>query len=331
MDQPFRAFRVHQDESGFRSEIERLDVSALPDAEVTIRVHYSSVNYKDGLASIPEGKIVRTYPFIPGIDLGGEVTASRDARFKPGDRVLCTGYGLGVTHEGGFAEVARVPGDWLVALPEGLTPREAMAIGTAGFTAALSVRRLLDNGLTPGQGPVLVLGATGGVGSMAVAILNRLGFAITAVTGKPESREKLAAFGAAEVLSREEAASGAKGVLGKERWAAIVDPVGGAMTADLLKSVRYGGSVALSGMTGGGGIETSVYPFILRGVNLLGIDSVFCPAPLRHQLWQLLSGEWKPVQVLTAGITEYSLEQLPEALNTVLAGKAVGRQVISLN
>ncbi|MBW4840619.1 MAG: acryloyl-CoA reductase [Paenibacillaceae bacterium] len=331
MDQPFRAFRVHQDESGFRSGVEQLDITALPDADVTIKVHYSSVNYKDGLASIPEGKIVKTYPFIPGIDLAGEVTASRDARFQPGDQVLCTGYGLGVTHEGGFAEVARVPGDWLVALPEGLTPREAMAIGTAGFTAALSVRRLLDNGLTPGQGPVLVLGATGGVGSMAVAILSRLGFAVTAVTGKPEAREKLEAFGAAEVLSREEAASGAKGVLGKERWAAIVDPVGGVMTADLLKSVRYGGSVALSGLTGGGGIETSVYPFILRGVNLLGIDSVLCPEPLRHQLWQILSDEWKPEKVLTAGITEYSLEQLPEALNTVLAGKAVGRQVISLN
>ncbi|MBM6997166.1 acryloyl-CoA reductase [Paenibacillus sp. DXFW5] len=331
MDQPFRAYRVHQDESGFRSGVERLDVSALPDADVTIKVHYSSVNYKDGLASIPEGKIVKTFPFIPGIDLAGEVMASRDARFQPGDRVLCTGYGLGVTHEGGFAEVARVPGDWLVALPDGLSPREAMAIGTAGFTAALSVRRLLDNGLAPGQGPVLVLGATGGVGSMAVAILSRLGFAVTAVTGKPESREKLVAFGAAEVLSREEAASGAKGVLSKERWAAIVDPVGGAMTADLLKSVRYGGSVALSGLTGGGGIETSVYPFILRGINLLGIDSVFCPEPLRHRLWQLLSGEWKPEQVLTGGITEYSLEQLPEALNTVLAGKAIGRQVISLN
>jgi putative YhdH/YhfP family quinone oxidoreductase len=325
----FRAFRVHQDESGFRSGVEQLDLSALPDADVTVKVHYSSVNYKDGLASIPEGKIVKTYPFIPGIDLAGEVTASRDARWKPGDRVLCTGYGLGVTHAGGFAEVARVPGDWLVPLPEGLSFRDAMAIGTAGFTAALSVRRLLDNGLATGQGPVLVLGATGGVGSMAVAILSRLGFTVTAVTGKPQAREKLAAFGAAEVLSREEAASGAKGALGKERWAAIVDPVGGAMTADLLKSVRYGGSIALSGLTGGSGIETNVYPFILRGVNLLGIDSVFCPAPLRHELWQLLAGPWKPESVLAGGITEYPLEKLPEALRTVLAGEAIGRQVIS--
>lgn len=330
MNPSFRAFRVHQDESGFRSGVEQLDLSVLPDADVTVNVHYSSVNYKDGLASIPEGKIVKTYPFIPGIDLAGEVTASRDPRWKPGDQVLCTGYGLGVTHAGGFAEVARVPGDWLVPLPEGLMSREAMAIGTAGFTAALSVRRLLDNGLATGQGPVLVLGATGGVGSMAVAILSRLGFAVTAVTGKPQARERLMAFGASEVLSREEAASGAKGALGKERWAAIVDPVGGAMTADLLKSVRYGGSIALSGLTGGSGIETNVYPFILRGVNLLGIDSVYCPEPLRRELWQLLAGAWKPEPVLCLGITGYPLEKLPEALRTVLAGEAIGRQIISL-
>lgn len=330
MQKQFRAFRVHQDERGFRSGVERVSLSDLPDADVTISVHYSGVNYKDGLASIPDGKIVRRYPFIPGIDLAGEVTESRDARFRPGDMVLCTGYGLGVTHEGGFAEVARVPGDWLVPLPQGLTAREAMAIGTAGFTAALSVKRLLDNGLEPGNGPVLVAGATGGVGSMAVAILSKLKFEAIAVTGKPQAREKLLAFGAADVLSREEAVSEAKGVLGKERWAAIVDPVGGAVTADLLKSVQYGGSVALSGLTAGGNVETSVYPFILRGVNLLGIDSVFCQVPLRRQLWQLLAGEWKPERALSEGVTVYPLEQLPEALSTILAGKAVGRQVISL-
>ncbi|MGG6311219.1 acryloyl-CoA reductase [Paenibacillus macerans] len=331
MEKQFRAFRVHQDEQGFRSGVELIDGSALPDADVTVSVHYSGVNYKDGLASTPEGKIVKRYPFIPGIDLAGEVTESRDARFRPGDLVLCTGYGLGVTHEGGFAEVARLPGDWLVRLPQGLTAREAMAIGTAGFTAALSVRRLLAGGLEPGHGPVLVLGATGGVGSMAVAILSRLGFDVTGVTGKPEAREKLSAFGAADVLSREEAVSGAKGVLGKERWAAVVDPVGGAVTADLLKAVKYGGSVALSGLTAGGEVATSVYPFILRGVNLLGIDSVFCPMPLRLKLWELLAGAWKPEPALLEGVTEFPLERLPEALSTVLAGKAVGRQVISLS
>lgn len=328
MEQQFRAFRVHQDEQGFRAGLETIGLSDLPDAEVTIRVHYSGVNYKDGLASIPDGKIVRKYPFIPGIDLAGEVAESRDARFRPGDLVLCTGYGLGVTHEGGFAEIARVPGDWLVPLPQGLTAQEAMAIGTAGFTAALSVQRLLDNGLAREDGPVLVAGATGGVGSMAVAILAKLGFEVVAVTGKTGVREKLLAFGASDVISREEASSGAKGALGKERWAAIVDPVGGAMTADLLKAVKYGGSVALSGLTAGGNVETTVYPFILRGVNLLGIDSVFCPTPLRLQLWQRLAGEWKPERALNEGINVYPPEQLPQTLETILSGQAVGRQVI---
>lgn len=328
MEQQFRAFRVHQDEQGFRAGLETIGLSDLPDAEVTIRVHYSGVNYKDGLASIPDGKIVRKYPFIPGIDLAGEVAESRDARFKPGDLVLCTGYGLGVTHEGGFAEIARVPGDWLVPLPQGLTAQEAMAIGTAGFTAALSVQRLLDNGLAREDGPVLVAGATGGVGSMAVAILAKLGFEVVAVTGKTGVREKLLAFGASDVISREEASSGAKGALGKERWAAIVDPVGGAMTAHLLKTVKYGGSVALSGLTAGGNVETTVYPFILRGVNLLGIDSVFCQAPLRLQLWQRLAGEWKPERALNEGINVYPPEQLPQTLETILSGQAVGRQVI---
>ncbi|WP_410769165.1 acryloyl-CoA reductase [Fontibacillus sp. BL9] len=326
----FRAFRVHKDESGFRSGVEPITVNELPEGNVTISVHYSSVNYKDGLASIPDGKIVRQYPFIPGIDLAGEVTDSRDERFQPGDLVLCTGYGLGVSHEGGFAEFARVPGDWLVPLPAGLTPLEAMAIGTAGFTAALSVERLLANGVTPASGPVLVAGATGGVGSMAVSMLGKLGFEVAAVTGKAAMADKLLALGAARVLSREEAASGAKGALGKEIWAAVVDPVGGAVTGDLLKSVKYGGSLALSGMAAGGNYDATVYPFILRGVNLLGIDSVLCPMPLRLKLWERLAGEWKPETALRHWVTVFELDRLPEALSTVLEGKAVGRQVISL-
>lgn len=295
-----------------------------------MRVHYSSVNYKDGLASTEEGKIVKSFPFIPGIDLAGEVLDSRDDRFQPGDLVLCTGYGLGVTHEGGYAEIARVPADWLVSLPEGLTPLEAMAIGTAGFTAALSVERLLANGLTPESGPVLVTGATGGVGSMAVAILGKLGYEVTAATGKSDVRDKLLGLGAQNVISREEIAQGSRGVLGKELWAAVIDPVGGATTGELLKSVRYGGSIALSGLTGGGKFDTSVFPFILRGVNLLGIDSVFCPTPLRLKLWQQLAGDWKPVKALEDVVTVYELDGLPIALSTILEGKAVGRQVISL-
>lgn len=295
-----------------------------------MRVHYSSVNYKDGLASTEEGKIVKSFPFIPGIDLAGEVVDSRDDRFQSGDLVLCTGYGLGVTHEGGYAEVARVPADWLVSLPEGLTPLEAMAIGTAGFTAALSVERLLANGLTPESGPVLVTGATGGVGSMAVAILGKLGYEVTAATGKSDMQDKLLGLGAQNVISREDISQGSRGVLGKELWAAVIDPVGGATTGELLKSVKYGGSIALSGLTGGGKFDTSVFPFILRGVNLLGIDSVFCPAPLRLKLWQQLAGDWKPVTALEDAVTVYELDGLPVALSTILGGKAVGRQVISL-
>lgn len=330
----FRAFRVHQEETEFRSGVEHITFDDLPEGDVTIRVHYSSVNYKDGLASIPEGKIVKRYPFIPGIDLAGEVADSKDGRYRTGDLVLCTGYGLGVSHEGGFAEFARVPGDWLVPLPAGLTPLEAMGIGTAGFTAALSVERLLANGVTPDGGPVLVAGATGGVGSMAVSILGRLGFEVAAVTGKAGTGgipERLLALGASRVLSREEAASGAKGALGKELWAAAVDPVGGVITGDLLKIVKYGGSVAVSGMAAGGSFDATVYPFILRGVNLLGIDSVFCPMPLRLKIWERLAGEWKPETALSEWLSVFGLEHLPEALATILQGKAKGRQVVSLS
>ncbi|WP_223067461.1 acryloyl-CoA reductase [Paenibacillus caui] len=327
----FQAFRLHQDEQGFRANVETVSPDVLPAGGVLLRVLYSGVNYKDGLASLPDGKIVNQYPFTPGIDLAGIVAESADERFKPGDRVLCTGYGLGVSHPGGYAEYASVPGDWLVPLPAGLTPLEAMAIGTAGFTAALSVERLLAGGLTPESGPVLVAGATGGVGSMAVAILARLGFKVTAGTGKPGEAELLRRLGAAEIASREELAAGAgKGALGQQLWAGVVDPVGGSFTAGLLKNVKYGGSAALSGMTGGGKLETSVFPFILRGVNLFGIDSVYCPMPLRRQLWEKLAGAWKPEAALSEAITIHPLAELPEALKIVLAGKAVGRQVIKL-
>lgn len=330
MEQGYRAYRVHYDEQGFRTGIEEIRLVDLPEGDVTIRVHYSSVNYKDGLASIPDGKIVRSYPITPGIDLAGEVMESKDSRYQPGDLVLCTGYGLGVSQDGGLADVARVSGDWLVRVPQGLSLLETMAIGTAGFTAALSVERLIGNGITPDSGSVLVLGSSGGVGSMAVAILGKLGYHVIAVTGKPQAHDKLRALGAAEVIGREEAMSGGKGVLAKERWAAVVDPVGGTITAEVLKQVKYGGSVAISGLTGGSKIDTTVFPFILRGVNLLGIDSVFCPMSLRQKLWQQLAGAWKPETALAEGVTELPLERVSEALSTVLAGQAVGRQVIKL-
>lgn len=330
METAFRAFRVHRDEEGFSSGVETLNISHLPEGDVTVEVHYSSVNYKDGLASIPNGKVVSSYPLVPGIDLAGIVLSSRNTKFKAGDSVLGTGYGLGVSHCGGYAEIARVPAEWLVPLPAGLTLQESMAIGTAGFTAALSVERLLHNGLEPADGPVLVTGATGGVGSMAVNILGKLGFEVVASTGKPEAEEALRRWGASSVVSREAAMGAVKGTLGKAQWSAVVDPVGGAGTGEILKAVKYGGSVALSGLTGGGAFQTSVFPFILRGVNLLGIDSVYCPMPERVKLWQRLAAAWKPEQVLREAIKVYRLEQLEEAFGTVLSGKALGRQLVSL-
>lgn len=330
MDTPFQAFVLREVEGSVQGRTEQWTLDQLPEGDVTVKVAYSGVNYKDGLASIPEGKIVRRYPFIPGIDLAGTVLASAHPHFKAGDPVLCTGYELGVTHEGGYSEYARVRGEWLVPLPQGLTPREAMAIGTAGFTAALSVDGLLRNGLHQEQGSVLVTGATGGVGSFAISILSRLGYDVTASTGKSGMDEWLKSIGANEVISREEAAGSVRGALSDQRWAAVVDPVGGAQLGEILKQVKYGGSVAVSGMTGGRSFESSVYPFILRGVSLLGIDSVYSRVEQRKTIWSRLAGEWRPESVLTHGITEYNLDHLPELLSAILQGKAVGRSVIAL-
>lgn len=329
MKQQFWAYQVNKDESGFQSGLKQITLSDLPEGNVLIAVKYSSVNYKDGLASIPDGKIVSSYPFVPGVDLAGEVVSSDDPRFNIGDAVICTGYGLGVSHYGAYAEYARVPADWLVPVPQGLTMYEAMAIGTAGFTSALSVEQLLRHGLHPNQGPVLVTGATGGVGSMAVSILAKLGFEVVASTGKVDAAtDKLQALGASTVISREEVSEARRGVLSKEHWAAVVDPVGGTSTGEIMKSIKYGGALALSGLTGGGKIETSVYPYILRGVSLLGIDSVYCPVDLRTKMWNKLAGEWKPETALNQLITTISLHELPEALSTILAGQAVGRYVV---
>ncbi|WP_339290804.1 acryloyl-CoA reductase [Paenibacillus sp. FSL W8-0187] len=326
----FQAYVLRQDEQGVRGSVENMSLKQLPEGDVIVRVLYSGVNYKDGLASIPEGKIVRRYPFIPGIDLAGTVVHSAHADYKEGDGVLCTGYELGVSHEGGFSQYARVKGEWLVPLPQGLSPRDAMAIGTAGFTAALSIEALIRNGLRQEQGAVLVTGATGGVGSFAVSILSQLGYSVTASTGKSSQRDWLLKLGAHEVISREEAAASSKGAISAERWAAVVDPVGGNQLGSLLKGVKYGGSVAVSGMTGGGAFDSTVFPFILRGINLLGIDSVYCPMAFRRLVWSKLADEWKPASVLQEGITEYGLHDLPEVLNTILQGRAVGRSVIAL-
>jgi putative YhdH/YhfP family quinone oxidoreductase len=328
MKQHFWAYEVNKAEDTFQAGLKQITLSDLPEGDVTIAVQYSSVNYKDGLASIPDGKIVSSYPFIPGIDLAGEVVTSHDSRFAVGDVVVCTGYGLGVSHYGGYAEYARVPSEWVFPLPQGLSAFEAMGIGTAGFTAAQSVHSLLSHGVTPDQGPVLVTGATGGVGSMAVSILAKLGFEVVASTGKLEATDQLKALGATAVISREDVSQVKRGVLSKEQWAAVVDPVGGAATGEIVKSIKYGGAIALSGLTGGGKFETSVYPYILRGVSLLGIDSVYCPAPLRNKIWCKLGKEWKPESALEQLISTTSLHELPNALAMILKGQMLGRYVV---
>lgn len=325
----FRALQANEEASGNISLKIRLKTpDELPAGELLVRVAYSGVNYKDGLASRAEGKVA-TYPRILGIDLAGTVLASADPRFKEGDKIVATGYKLGTSHDGGYSELARVPADWAVPLPEGLTAREAMALGTAGFTAALSIQRLEDNGLRPDQGPVLVTGATGGVGGSAVSMLAGLGYEVTASTGKSSEHAYLRSLGAKEILPREAFSAEGK-PLRREQWAAAVDPVGGASLPYVLSTVRYGGSVALSGLAGGGTFPATVYPFILRGVNLLGIDSVYCPEPLRRKIWERLAGDLKPRGLADMIQREITLEEVPAALTEILAGRMRGRAVVRL-
>ncbi|NQX43719.1 acryloyl-CoA reductase [Paenibacillus tritici] len=330
MTNPFQALVVDKTEP-FSVEVKSLSVEDLPAGEVLIKVAYSSVNYKDGLASIPNGNIVRNYPFIPGIDLSGTVVSSTDKRFREGQSVIATSYGIGVSHFGGFSEYARIPADWVVDLPEGLTLREAMIYGTAGFTAALSVQALEAQGMTPGQGKVLVTGATGGVGGAATAILAKLGYQVTASTGRTDEAGYLQALGAAEVISRAEVAGSALKPLDKQQWQAAVDSVGGAPLAAVLSQIAYGGAVAASGLTAGTAVPTTVLPFILRGVSLLGIDSVACPIGTRTKLWQRMAGDMKPAVLDTLVDREISLNELPAALGDILRSHTRGRVLVRLS
>ena len=330
MTQTFDALVVNKQEDQFSVEIEKLTLQDLPEGEVLIRVHYSGVNYKDSLACIPNGNIVNTYPFVPGIDLAGVVISSEDSRFKEGDEVIATSYEIGVSHFGGYSEYARIPAQWIVPLPKGLTLKEAMIIGTAGFTAALSVQRLEENHLSPEKGKVLVTGATGGVGSFAVSILSTLGYEVEASTGKESEQEYLKKLGATSTVSREEVFDGKIRALGKQKWAAAVDPVGGEPLASLLSQIQYGGSVAASGLTAGTKLPTSVFPFILRGVNLLGIDSVYCPMETRLKVWDRLASDFKPANLEELIQQEVTLQQLPDVLPTLLKGEARGRNIVKL-
>jgi len=322
----FRGLLAEKDGDAVRKGVQELSEADLGEGEVTVRVDWSSVNYKDALAVSPKGRVARIDRLIPGIDLAGEVAASSSPDFEPGQTVLATGYDLGVAHHGGYAEFARLPAGWVVPLPSGLTARRAMAVGTAGFTAALSVTQLEERGLQPGDGPVLVLGATGGVGSIAVALLAARGYKVHASTGKADRAEYLRGLGATEILSREDTAPSGK-PLAKERWAACVDPVGGAALAYVLSTLRRGGAVATSGMTGGTSLETTVMPFILRGVALLGVDSVEAPMAIRRRVWEEIASSLEP-STLDELTREVALDDLGALLDEVLSGGATGRTVV---
>jgi putative YhdH/YhfP family quinone oxidoreductase len=326
-----KAFVAERKDGQIERRIETISDESLPKGDVTVRVSWSSVNYKDALAVSPTGRVARLSPLVPGIDLAGEIVESQAPEFPPGTHVIVHGYDLGVAHFGGYAEYARVPASWLVPLPAGLTLRQAMILGTAGFTAAISVMALEDRGLRPGSGPVLVLGATGGVGSTALAILAGRGYEVWASTGKTNEHDFLRSLGATQILSREETAAESPKPLESERWAAGVDPVGGASLAYVLRTLRYGGAVASSGLTGGTELKTSVFPFILRGVALLGIDSVNIPIERRRTLWSRIAQDYRPADLEKLATREIGLDQLDQALTAVLAGEGRGRTLVRIN
>ena len=328
-DRTFPALLVdHSGESSTREVVE-LSLNDLGEGEVTIEVDWSGLNYKDALAASKDGKVARLSPLVPGIDLAGTVIASTSADVQAGDAVLVHGYDLGVAHHGGFSRIARVPAAWVVPLPAGLSAREAMTVGTAGFTAALSVDALEVRGLRPGDGPILVTGATGGVGSIAVDILATRGYEVVASTGKPAAAQWLRDLGASDIIGRDEA-SDASRPLQRERWAGAVDCVGGSTLPYILSSLRYGAAVAASGNTGGMGVATTVLPFILRGVALLGIDSVQCAIGRRREVWNRIADDLRPRGLEALGSATLSLAEIPAALDALLAGGAQGRSLVDL-
>ena len=326
----FRALVVSKtDEKTFTREITERSISDLPKGKVLIRVHFSSLNYKDGLSCIGNPGVTRNYPHTPGIDASGKVTESSDSRFKEGDSVIVTGYDLGMNTSGGFGEYIRVPADWVVPLPEGMTFKEASIYGVAGFTAALSVDALQKHGVNPEQGEIVVTGSTGGVGSVSVALLSLLGYTVVASTGKKEESEFLLRLGASEIISREEVNDESKKPLLRERWAGAVDTVGGTTLAALLKAAKRGGAVAATGLVASSELSTTVFPFILRGVSLLGIDSGFTPTKLRLEIWNKLAGIWKIPQLEQLTI-DCTLEELDPEIDKILAGGQRGRVVVNL-
>jgi acrylyl-CoA reductase (NADPH) len=325
----FAALVARKNDDRIDCAVETLQESDLPPGEVTIRVAYSSVNYKDALAVTPNGGVVRDYPIVPGIDLAGEVVASESPDFAVGDAVLAHGYEVGTARNGGYAEYARLPADWVVSLGS-LSAREGAAIGTAGFTAAMSVQALIDWGIKPGDGPIVVTGATGGVGSVSVDLLAAAGYEVVASTGKQDAADRLKALGAADVIGRLPEDPDAKPrPLGKTRWAGAVDCVGGKTLADVLSTIRYGGAVAASGLTGGPALNTTVMPFILRGVALLGMDSVLMPIEPRRELWQKLGSSLHP-QHLSDITNDVDIKDVLSVIDEVRAGRYSGRAVVKV-
>jgi len=328
----FNALVVNKDEESGKTSaaVEQISTDQLPEGNVVVNVEYSTVNYKDGLCIGPGGGLVREYPHVPGIDFAGTIESSDDPRYSAGDSVVLTGWRVGEVHWGGYAQKARVNADWLVPMPSSLSSRQAMAVGTAGFTAMLAVMALEDHGLKPDQGPVLVTGAAGGVGSVATAILANLGYEVAAVTGRPETEEYLRGLGATQIVPREEINETVKRPLERETWAGCVDAVGGDMLARVLGQMKYGGSVSAVGLAGGAGLPATVIPFLLRGVNLLGIDSVMQPYDNRLRAWERIAKDL-PMDKLEAMIHPATLGDLPALGKDILKGQVKGRVVVDVN
>lgn len=325
----FRALLVEKTDDGFRRGVVERDLEDLPDGDVTIDVRYSSLNYKDALSATGNPGVTRNFPHTPGIDAAGVVRSSTVGEFKTGDEVIAIGFDLGMNTPGGFGGCVRVPAGWVVKLPAGLSLEESMILGTAGFTAALSVDRLEAAGMTPESGPVLVTGATGGVGSVAVALLAKLGYEVVAGTGKAEQAEFLERLGAREIIDREAMHEGAERALLRERWGGVVDSVGGEILFNAVKALRYGCSAACCGLVGSSELPATMFPFILRGVSLLGVDSVELPLARKRKIWERLATDFK-LDNLTDLKTTLTLDSLSEAIDQILEGKMVGRGVVDV-
>ena len=326
----YRALVVEEKPPGtFVNNVRARTTADLPPGELLIRVHYSSLNYKDALSASGNRGVTRQYPHVPGIDAAGTVEESGSSDFKPGDRVIASGFDLGMNNPGGFGQYIRIPAAWAIPCPEILSLRESMIYGTAGFTAAQSVERLRNHPVLPQHGKILVTGATGGVGSMAVAIMAKLGYRVTAVSGKTEAAGFLAGLGAVEIFTREQAADTTGRLLLKEKWAGVIDTVGGTILTTAIKSTQYGGAVTCCGNVASPELSLSVYPFILRGISLLGIDSAKCPRHIRQNIWQKLAGDWR-INDLDSLVVECRLSELPENIEKMLQGRLTGRVLINL-